>query len=292
VIADRLTHEGTEIMAYQAEISRSNPSCFLFLLDQSGSMADPFAGGAGPSKADELATIINRLLASLVIRSSKDEGVRDYFEVGVFGYGGARVRPALPCLNGHGSIVPISRLADEPLRVEDRVQKVSDGAGGLVEHAVKFPIWIEPYAEGGTPMTDALRQAHAMLASWVAQHPTAFPPVVFNITDGEATDGDPSTAATQLCTLATDDGPALLFNVHLSERRAPAVEFPATDELLPDAFARRLFAMSSLLPPHLQVAARQEGYDAGDGTRGFVFNADATAVIQFLDIGTRPANLR
>ena len=279
-------------MPYQADISRSNPTCFLFLLDQSGSMSDPFAGGAGRSKADELATIINRLLASLVIRCSKDEGVRDYFDVGVFGYGGTQVKPALSCLAGNGSIVPISRLADEPLRVEDRLQKVPDGAGGLVEQSVKFPIWVEPHADGGTPMTDALRQAHGTLAAWVRQHSQAFPPIIFNITDGEATDGDPSSAAAQLRALATDDGPALLFNVHLSERRAPAVEFPASDETLPDSFARRLFTMSSELPPHLQAAARQEGYDAGDGTRGFVFNADAAAVIQFLDIGTRPANLR
>ena len=54
-------------MAYQAEISRSNPTCVLFLVDQSGSMADPFGSSVGRSKADELATILNRLLASLVI---------------------------------------------------------------------------------------------------------------------------------------------------------------------------------------------------------------------------------
>lgn len=279
-------------MPYQAEISRLNPTCFLFLLDQSGSMSDPFAGGAGRSKADELATIINRLLASLVIRCSKDEGVRDYFDVGVFGYGGAQVKPGLRSLAGNGAIVPISHLADEPLRVEDRLQKVSDGAGGLVEQSVKFPVWVEPEADGGTPMTDALRHAYSTLGSWVTQHSQAFPPIVFNITDGEATDGDPSGAASQLRTLGTDDGQALLFNIHLSERRAPAVEFPATDESLPDSFARRLFTMSSPLPPHLQAAARQEGYDTCEGTRGFVFNADAAAVIQFLDIGTRPANLR
>ena len=34
-------------MSYEAEISRSNPSCFLFLIDQSGSMADKFGGGGG-----------------------------------------------------------------------------------------------------------------------------------------------------------------------------------------------------------------------------------------------------
>src|SRR5690349_22397966 len=119
-------------MAYQADISRSNPGCFLFLLDQSGSMSDPFAGTAGGhSKAAELATIINRLLASLVIRCSKDEGVRDYFDVGVIGYGKS-VATALAGANEHVPLMPISRLADAPLRVEDRVQKVPDGAGGLV----------------------------------------------------------------------------------------------------------------------------------------------------------------
>src|SRR5215469_13514758 len=108
-------------MAYQADISRSNPGCFLFLIDQSGSMADQFAGGTGHSKADELATIINRLLASLVIRCSKDEGVRDYFDVGVIGYGGKGVATALASAQ---PIVPISQLANDPLRVEDRVQKI------------------------------------------------------------------------------------------------------------------------------------------------------------------------
>src|SRR5215471_7459969 len=278
-------------MAYQADISRSNPGCFLFLLDQSGSMSDGFSGGAGHNKADELATIINRLLASLVIRCSKDEGVRDYFDVGVIGYGSS-VKRALTIASEDNPIVPISRLANEPLRVEDRVQKVPDGAGGLVEQTVKFPIWVDPHANGGTPMTEALSQGRQALSTWVQQHSSAFPPVVFNITDGEATDGDPCHAAQALQSLATDDGEALLFNVHLSDRRAPSVEFPASDETLPDSFARRLFSMSSTLPPHLQSAARQEGYAVEDGTRGFVFNADAAAVIQFLDIGTRPANLR
>src|SRR3989449_11197635 len=32
-----------ETMAYQAEISRKNPGCFLFLVDQSESMEDPLA---------------------------------------------------------------------------------------------------------------------------------------------------------------------------------------------------------------------------------------------------------
>src|SRR5215831_6559273 len=166
-------------MAYQADISRSNPGCFLFLIDQSGSMADPFAGGTGHSKADELATIINRLLASLVIRCSKDEGVRNYFDVGVIGYG-ANVKHALQIASDTTPIVPISHLANTPLRVEDRTQKIPDGAGGLVEQTVKFPIWVDPHANGGTPMTEALSQGRQALSTWVQQHSSAFPPVVFN----------------------------------------------------------------------------------------------------------------
>src|SRR5262249_33160282 len=163
-------------MAYQADISRSNPGCFLFLLDQSGSMADGFAGGNGHSKAAELATIINRLLASLVIRCSKDEGVRDYFDVGVIGYG-AKVTSALTAQADEMPNAPISQLPDAPLRVEDRVQKIPDGAGGLVEQTVKFPVWVDPRAEGGTPMTEALTHGRSALTTWVGQHRKAFPPV-------------------------------------------------------------------------------------------------------------------
>jgi hypothetical protein len=278
-------------MTYQAEISRSNPTSFLFLIDQSGSMEDAWAGtDAGGSKADALATIINRLFTEIVIKCSKDEGVRNYFDVGVLGYGND-VTPALGGALGGQVFVPVGAIADAPMRVEERAQKVSDGAGGLVEHTVMFPIWFEPQAKGGTPMVKAMRQAHEVLSDWIGHHPDAFPPVVFNITDGESTDGDPGEAAAAIRELATSDGNVLLFNVHLSGKRGK-VEFPDSEDGLPDNFARLLFRISSVLPPYLQKEAGAEGYRVSEATRGFVFNADPAAVIQFLDIGTRPANLR
>src|SRR5659263_640116 len=54
-------------MPYTAEISRKNPSCFIFLIDQSGSMEDGWSGERSRKKSDELATIINRLLQNLVL---------------------------------------------------------------------------------------------------------------------------------------------------------------------------------------------------------------------------------
>jgi hypothetical protein len=279
-------------MPYQAEISRSNPSCFLFLIDQSGSMEDPFAGGeSSQRKADLLADAINRLLQNLVIKCAKEEGIRDYFHVGVIGYG-AKVGPALSGQLAGRDLAPISDIGNMPARIEERKKKVEDGAGGLVEQTIRFPIWFDPICHGATPMCQAFNLAHDMLAHWLPQHPDSFPPIVINITDGEATDGDPSTAADALRNLATSDGNVLLFNVHLSSKGAKPIEFPDNPAQLPDQHAQLMFELSSPLTPTMRTVAQQEGYIVAESSRGFVFNADMISVIKFLDIGTRPSNLR
>src|SRR3990172_8661735 len=182
-------------MPYTAEISRANPSCFLFLIDQSGSMADPFGlSESNKKKADGVADAINRLLQNLVIKCAKEEGVRDYYHVGVVGYG-AHVGPAFSGSLAGREFVPVSEIGNMPARGEGRTKKVDDGAGGLVDQSIRFPIWFDPMANGGTPMCQALGLAQSMLQGWLAQHPGCFPPIVINITDGEATDGDPSAAA-------------------------------------------------------------------------------------------------
>jgi hypothetical protein len=276
---------------YAAEISRTNPSCILFLIDQSGSMKDGWGGQPGRSKAEGLATAINRLLQNLVIKCAKSEGVRDYFEVGVIGYG-SQVGPALGGALAGRNLVRISEIADQPMRIEERQKKVEDGAGGLVTQTVKFPVWFDPVANGGTPMCQALDTARTLLADSVTQHPASFPPIVINISDGEPTDGDPLPMADNLRQLSTADGNVLLFNIHISSHQASPIEFPADEAALPDDHARLLFRMSSLLPAHMLRAAVQEGLSISDDTRGFVFNATMESLIQFLDIGTRPSNLR
>lgn len=274
-------------MPYSAEISRTNPACFVFLVDHSGSMADPIAGEAGTKKADVLADAINRLLQTLALRCAKSEGVRDYFHVAVIGYG-SRVGFALG-----GGLMPISEVANAPLRVEERTKRVSDGAGGLVDQMVRFPIWFGPQADGGTPMCQALRQAGEVVREFLDRYPHCFPPLVMNISDGEPTDGDPAGPAGELREMGTEDGNVLLFNLHLSSRPGRPLEFPEGEDDLPDDHARRLFRMSSVLPPQAVDAARRNGARVGPASRGFVFNADLVSVVQFLDVGTRvDRNLR
>jgi uncharacterized protein YegL len=276
-------------MPYTAEISRANPTCFLFLIDQSGSMAGPFAGQPGKKKAEGVADAINRLLQNLVLKCAKSDGIRDYFHVGVIGYG-AQVHSALggPLAGRH--LVPISEVANNPLRVEQRTRKIDDGAGGLVEQSFKFPVWFEPSAGGKTPMCRALTLAAEVLQEFITHTPDCYPPLVINITDGRATDGDPRAAAAALRELSSGDGGVLLFNAHLSSTPAPPVAFPGSEKELPDPFARLLFRMSSPLPPRLQEAARADGFPIAAAAHGFVFNADLVSVIHFLDIGTRVAH--
>jgi hypothetical protein len=186
-------------------------------------------------------------------------------------------------------MVPVSALANNPLRVEQRTRRVDDGAGGLLEQKFKFPVWYEAKPGGRTPMCQALTTARQSLEVFLARFPACYPPLVVNITDGESTDGDPLPAAKALCDLTSSDGNVLLFNAHISDSAASPVEFPAAEDGLPDNFAKRLFRMSSPLPPRLLEAARGDGFAAHPGSRGFVFNADLVSIIRFLDIGTRVA---
>jgi len=277
-------------MPYSAEISRTNPSCFLFLIDQSGSMADPFPEG-NKRKADAVADAVNKLLENLVIKCAKEEGVRDYFHVGVIGYG-ATVGPAFGGALVGRSLVPLSEVASMPLRIDERNKKEDDGAGGLVERTVKFPVWFDAVAANGTPMCQALGEAKRVVQEWLSAHPACFPPIVINLTDGEATDGDPREQASAIRVLSSSDGETLLFNLHMSSRAGASVAFPPGEEGLPDEFARALFSMSSVLPAHMRDLAQQKGFTVSESSRGFVFNGGLVELIDFLEIGTRARDLR
>src|SRR6266550_5289026 len=74
---------------YSAQITRANPTCIVLLIDQSGSMSDPFRGDATLKKSDFVAEVVNHTLHDLVIRCTKTEEVRNYYYVSVIGYGRA-----------------------------------------------------------------------------------------------------------------------------------------------------------------------------------------------------------
>ncbi len=270
---------------YSAQITRAHPTCLILLVDQSRSMADALPGDAGIRKADFVADVVNHTLHDLVIRCTKTEEVRNYYYVSVIGYG-RTVGSTLTGLLADRASAPIAEIAEYPIRIETRLKRVPDGAGGIVEMPVRFPVWLYPVADGGTPMCQAFARAKTILAQWLTEHPRGFPPTVLHLTDGESGDGDPTAIGQEIMSLATDDGQVLLFNCHVSSRRGPKIEYPANDWSLPDGFARTLYDISSPLPDNFLAAAKQLGVTAETSARGFIFNADPSSVVQFYEIGT------
>lgn len=262
-------------MSYDRRIDREHPSLVLLLIDQSGSMSATM-GGDHRTRAEAVADAVNGVLFELVLRCVKDatEGPRPYYDVGVIGYAiRDQVGSVLAGELEGRQVVSSVELAEHPLRLDDE-----DGA--------RRPVWVEPLAIGSTPMCEALDLAGTICAEWIEAHPHSFPPVVINMTDGVANDGDPIAWAERLTRLSTTDGQLLLFNASIATEAGGTVAFPSDPDTLPSDEAKGLFAMSSELPPFMVDAAATAGHDVTQGARGFVHNADVSAIVSFLRIGT------
>jgi hypothetical protein len=270
--------------AYKAEISRQNPACLLFLIDQSGSMEEPMAGGTGEKKKQVVADAINRLLYNTVLRCAKEDGVRPYFYIGVWSYGGDdEVRPVFS-----DELLSIKDIAERPKRTELRKRRLPDGAGGVFEEEFQLPIWFDPVAFGKTPMRSAFLAVQNNVANWLASHPNGFPPVILNLTDGVYTGESPAAAVKELMQLRSSDGNVLVFNCHISRLAGQSVSFPDDAQAAGfEGLARELYDISSPLPEPMRRQAIAKGYEAQPGARGYAFNADIVTMIDFLDIGTR-----
>ena len=255
-------------MSYTAEISQSNPTCFLFLVDQSGSMRKRFGPQANCTKAEGLADTINRLVSALVARCEQGEYILDRYYLGLIGYGDD-VELGFPVDALAGEVLqPVSRVGCNPLRSVDA-----------------YDVWLDPKSKSEhTRMCLAFQAAYQTLTSFIAKYPACYPPIVINITDGKADDGDPTPMAMALQQLASQDGNVLLMNVHISDSATIPVLFPADESLLPDDYALALFRISSLLPANMIAAAQGK---VVPGARGFAFNANLDSLVSFLDIGTR-----
>ena len=274
-------------MPYTAEISRANPSCLLFLLDQSGSMNENFCLPGEPpiSKALGVSTAVNRLIGNFVVASTRGAEVYDHIHVGVITYGGEGVGHP-PHFQG---LLGLSEVAENPLRVESRTQEAFDGAGGIIRKEIKMPVWFDPQANGGTPMCQALAMARGILQSWCESHPDSFPPIIINVTDGEAGDGDPLQGLRELQACGTQDGPALTFNVFLANGQSHGSAYPTGSGHLPEGPLRSLVEGSSILPEAMRRRAMSDHeISIPEGGRGVLIQASIVDLVKFLDIGSRP----
>jgi hypothetical protein len=277
---------------YNQEITRSHRAAFVLLLDRSASMQQHVRFGKMTlPKSQVVAYTANTLITELLDRCRRTDGIRNYYDIAVIGYCGDKVESLL-CTEGFASVKELSTREPSTSAIAFE-QELEDGSTLLTRHHQKN--WIEPLAEGTTPMYEALHKALNLVEEWCEQpqNQDSFPPIVINITDGEATDcGDNDLR--DVCSLikrtSTSDGDTLLLNIHIcSDNSLPSVIFPMQEEIsLLNHKARLLADCSSTMPSVLDNAIHDlKGVGAIPPFVGMGYNTSVVELLSMINIGSR-----
>lgn len=278
---------------YSQSITRTHRTAFVVLVDGSGSMGEEILfRGIRISKAKAVSMIANELLFELIERARRTEGIRDYYDVALYGYSGDNEVRSL--LDGGDEMISIDELARRPhgMTRQTLELRLPDGSAALRE--MQTPEWIAPHAAGNTPMIEALRTARDLVARWIAREENyqSFPPIVFNITDGEASDCDREALldiASQIRSLRTAEGEVLLVNIHISSNTlVPSCTFPASsEELAGNRYATLLYEASSPMPSHFEpLICEMKQHWAKGPFRGMSYNTSIHELALMLNIGS------
>lgn len=264
--------------------SSATPGHIIFLVDQSGSMGEAYT--EGKTRAEFTALVISRTIQEIINANMDGKGVKNRVFISVIGYGGS-------------SSLAVDALASNylgkinPLRTEKIKLKQSDGGGGLVEVDQKMPIFIEPVANGLTPMADALKFAKELIEEWLTRNPDNPAPIIINVSDGfpytgntvEEEMGKAISVSEEIMNLSCSDGSPLIFNAHIGDGGTKC-QFSESETELSDEQAKFLFKISSNVPESYKEAAKKHGFPVGANSRGFVSNSDPENLIKFINFGS------
>ena len=191
--------------------SSATPGLLIILVDQSGSMLNPFENN--DSKTVFASKAVNRVIDTIIQKNFDGESPKNRCFISVVGYN----HNVKELCSGF-----LKDLDANPIRVEHMVKKQLDGAGGLVDVPYDMPIWVEPITKDGTTnMKGAFDMARALIEQWVKDKPENPAPVIINISDGipyydgkdvEDCMQETIAAAKEIMGITTEDGPVLVFN--------------------------------------------------------------------------------
>lgn len=282
---------------YTAQITRTTPTAFVFLIDQSGSMGEKVTiENRTETKAVLLVEFINRMLNDILDKCNKFGDFRNYVDICVIGYGGDAENTAKIAWEGSlqgKSFVKIDELAHGYVSTNEIVVKQARPDGTFRENKKSIFSWLTPKAASRTPMHDAFSLGHDLLVEWLNKYPNMdiYPPTIFNISDGYATDttaDDLLDICSKIKNISTMDGNALIYNIQLSTSKNDPVLFPCdVDELPDDKWAHLLFDMSSDLPDTYNNAISVLTMkDLRVAYTGLAYNCEMSKLISLLNIGT------
>lgn len=288
---------------YENNFTRANPGLIVFLIDQSKSMEDPWSGGK--TLAEQTALSINRCISEMAIRFTSGTEIKDEANIIMIGYGGTKDSMEAELIRS-GSIVTLCN--DDTVPVLHLKQKISDGAGGILEIDVDLKEFVSAKAVWGTPMASAFQLASALVNEWVCRsreyededgnviiRDNSLDPVplIINISDGEPTDNEADVRkyAREIMDINCPDGNPLIFNIHLSANGGQEVCMPMDDSVLPanDKMSKLLYDISSSLPETMVQAAKECGFpNAEANAKTFMSNVtEVEKFVMFLNFGTK-----
>lgn len=288
---------------YENNFTRANPGLIVFLIDQSKSMEDPWNGGK--SLAEQTALSINRCISEMAIRFTSGTDIKDEANIIMIGYGGTKDSMEAELIRS-GSIATL--CSDDSIPVQHLKQKISDGAGGILEIDIDLKEFISPKAVWGTPMASAFQLASALVNEFVSRSKETTDdegnviirddsldpvPLIINISDGEPTDSESDVRkyAKEIMEINCPDGNPLIFNIHLSANGGKEICMPMSDAELPanDKMSRLLYDISSSLPETMVQAAKTNGFpNAEAGVKTFMSNVtEVEKFVLFLNFGTK-----
>lgn len=281
---------------YTQEITRKHRAAIVLLIDRSASMQEIVSiGKHKTSKAEAVTIIASTILTELIDRCRRIEGLRNYYDVAVIGYGDNTVEMLL----SEDDFIPIERLARQEHKSRSTSYEIElpSGESRVVEH--NLPLWFEPKAEGNTPMYEALIRARDLVERWCKQEQNkdSFPPIVINITDGQMSDCNSNEfldISTTIRRQATNDGQTLLLNIHIeSSSGTKALIFPSKEELQTSSAATQLIAQASSVMPDSfnQDIINLKGRDYKPPFIGMGYNANILELLSIINIGSRSGPL-
>jgi hypothetical protein len=258
-------------------ISSTNPCLVVYLVDQSFSMSERF-GNSNHNKAVEVANAINEIIYEIgLVCLDGPNGLKNRFEIAILGYGKEK-DSVFSAWEGSLSGKWFCSI-----------NEIFNNAIGILNDK---PIWVRPISGQNTPMTKAFAFAKRICNDWInwGNHKDCHPPIIINITDGEATDAGSNflpliDEVQKIKQLRTNFGHVNILNVHISSTSGNEILFTNETPLI-DKFGKLLYDISTPLNDNMIRIAREKGYTIYDGAKGYVFNGSATDLINFLNIGT------
>lgn len=247
-------------MPYEVLATSRTPALIIYVIDVSGSMDQVLDG---QKKIEHVNQGLGKTLQTMVQRSTVGEIISTRYRLGIIAY------------------------SDSPIDVLDGVETISEVTKrGMPRFA----------ADGSTDTCAAFRLARDVLKNELSHQQQRPAPLVCHVTDGEYTGNDPEPIAHEIMAMSTDDGNVLLENIFVGTDllRSPIASARSwkgihSINVIKDAYAKKLFRMSSALPKSYNENIENDGFSLQAGAR-MLFPCGSRALLElaFATSGATP----